>query len=461
MLSVNHRIGFTLFPNYFLPALSAGVLVCFVEIALKQRKVIPFCLIMLIPLWLIGSAGSPLLKQCVISSLASTDSIPGEDARPIFQMRGYIKYMQTTTLLNDDLSGFPSGLIQQLYGKALHDHLIHQRIDTDWYITPSFQFTAALRSRIIYGDVPRLYYLAGLEYGKSLDSAANDLVRMSALLANNQTWTIHAVLDRLHMTWRGKNSELKIGRQRINWGIASVWNPNDLFNAYSFLDFDYEERPGSDAVRYTHYFRGDHRVEYAMRPSQHVRDAIIGGLYRGHVAGTNYQVITAWYQGDWAMGAGLEVDTWGAAAKLEATYFHAVDGIRDRDNALAAALDVSYIWDSGLLGSVGYFLNTAPNNQNFFVGNTSRLTARQLFPYRHNTFIQGSYPITPLLSMTLAAIYSPMPLHTTILQPIISYSLASDWDLDFVGQLFFQEQDKKFSAPFQSLFLRIRWSYGS
>lgn len=461
MLSVNHRIGYSVIPNYFLPSSSAGLLVRLVDIALMQRRVFSFCMITLLPLWLMGSTGIPLPKESDPSSLALADSIPGEAARPVFQMRGYIKYMQTTTLFNDDLNGFPSGLIQQLYGKALHDHLIHQRIDSDWYITPTLQFTAALRTRVIYGDVPRLYHLAGLEYGKSLDSAANDLIRMSALLAHNQTWTIHAVLDRLHMTWRGKNNELKIGRQRINWGIASVWNPNDLFNAYSFLDFDYEERPGSDAMRYTHYFQGDHRIEYAMRPARHIRDAIIGGLYRGHVAGTNYQVITAWYQGDMAIGAGLEVDAWGAAAKLEATYFHTVDGIPNRDNALAAALDVSYIWPSGLLGSAGYFLNTAPNNQDFFVGNSSRLTAKQLFPYRHNTFIQSSYPITPLLSMTLAVIYSPMPSHATILQPIISYSLASDWDLDFVGQIFFQEQEKKYQSPFQSLFLRIRWSYGS
>ena len=39
-----------------------------------------------------------------------------------------------------------------------------------------------------------------------------------------------------------------------------VWNPNDLFNAFSFVDFDYEERPGSDALRiqkYTGYFHAN------------------------------------------------------------------------------------------------------------------------------------------------------------------------------------------------------------
>ena len=34
------------------------------------------------------------------------------------------------------------------------------------------------------------------------------------------------------------------GRQRINWGQTFVWNVNDVFNAYSYFDFDYKERPG-------------------------------------------------------------------------------------------------------------------------------------------------------------------------------------------------------------------------
>ena len=49
---------------------------------------------------------------------------------------------------------------------------------------------------------------------------------------------------------------LRIGRQRINWGVNLAWNPNDLFNAYSLIDFDYQERPGSDAIRFQ-YYMGD------------------------------------------------------------------------------------------------------------------------------------------------------------------------------------------------------------
>lgn len=34
-----------------------------------------------------------------------------------------------------------------------------------------------------------------------------------------------------------------------------AWNPNDWFNTYNYFDFDYEERPGTDAIRVRVYFK--------------------------------------------------------------------------------------------------------------------------------------------------------------------------------------------------------------
>ena len=54
--------------------------------------------------------------------------------------------------------------------------------------------------------------------------------------------------DRANVKWTLDKFELTVGRQRINWGQNLIWNPNDIFNAYNFFDFNYVERPGSDAV---------------------------------------------------------------------------------------------------------------------------------------------------------------------------------------------------------------------
>jgi hypothetical protein len=60
-------------------------------------------------------------------------------------------------------------------------------------------------------------------------------------------------IDRLYLDWVYKDWEVIFGRQRIAWGTCLVWNPTDFFNPFDILDFDYEERPGTDAVHVQYY----------------------------------------------------------------------------------------------------------------------------------------------------------------------------------------------------------------
>jgi hypothetical protein len=77
------------------------------------------------------------------------------------------------------------------------------------------------------------------------------------------------------------NEKLQVtaGRQRINWGQTFVWNPNDIFNTYSYFDFDYEEKPGSDAVRVQYFLNPTSAFELAAKLDRQNK-ATIAGLYR-------------------------------------------------------------------------------------------------------------------------------------------------------------------------------------
>lgn len=67
---------------------------------------------------------------------------------------------------------------------------------------------------------------------------------------------LRTMIDRLWIDWAYKKWELRAGRQRINWGKTSVWNPNDLFNTFNYANFDYEEQAGSDAIKLSYYPSG-------------------------------------------------------------------------------------------------------------------------------------------------------------------------------------------------------------
>ncbi|MEZ4983057.1 MAG: hypothetical protein R2769_16025 [Saprospiraceae bacterium] len=82
---------------------------------------------------------------------------------------------------------------------------------------------------------------------------ANDYFDLSIEGADQMGVAAQMMLDRLFVQYTYKQFEARLGRQRINWGISTIWNPNDIFNAYNFSDFDYEERPGSDAMLLKYY----------------------------------------------------------------------------------------------------------------------------------------------------------------------------------------------------------------
>ena len=79
---------------------------------------------------------------------------------------------------------------------------------------------------------------------------------------------------RFFLQWEKNDWNIRIGRQRVNWGIQNFWNPHDLFNQTNFFDFDYIEKPGSDAIRVQYYPNSNQSLEFALN------EDIQGGLYR-------------------------------------------------------------------------------------------------------------------------------------------------------------------------------------
>ena len=71
-------------------------------------------------------------------------------------------------------------------------------------------------------------------------------------------------IDRLFVQWEKRNWNVRLGRQRINWGIQNYWNSHDLFNQINFFDFDYLERPGNNALRIQYYGTGTSSKELAI-----------------------------------------------------------------------------------------------------------------------------------------------------------------------------------------------------
>jgi hypothetical protein len=152
-------------------------------------------------------------------------------------------------------------MFQSLNDNWTIDNLIHNRLNFKWNNkSDNFKAALELRNRLIIGESAST--IPG--YAKMIDTD-NGFVRLSDNLLNGNSYVLNSKIDRAYIDYTKDKFQVTIGRQRINWGQCFTWNPNDLFNAYSFFDFDYVEKPGSDAIRLQYYTSNTSTLEFAIK----------------------------------------------------------------------------------------------------------------------------------------------------------------------------------------------------
>ena len=158
---------------------------------------------------------------------------------PDLGLKGYVKGMQNTWIKDADSS------------LTLWNNF-HNRLDFSLQAMPGLDFYAGLRTQFVYGGLVEVMNARMPDYA-SLESRDKGLFDLTAVLASGPAYILKTEADRLYADYTNGRLNVRVGRQRINWGMGLVWNPNDIFNAFSYFDFDYEERPGSDALRAEYY----------------------------------------------------------------------------------------------------------------------------------------------------------------------------------------------------------------
>lgn len=388
-----------------------------------------------------------------------TSGLEAQDESKNWRLSGYVKDLQTILFFNQSFPSVGSNGFE-LVDTFLTDNLIHNRLNFWWYASDHFTLKADLRSRIFYGDLVRVTP----DFGGMVDNANNDYFDLSLVLVDRSSYVVHTMLDRLYLEYINEDWEIRLGRQRVNWGISTVWNPNDIFNAFNFTDFDYEERPGSDVLRVKRYTGFASSIEFVTKVFDTWDKAVIAGMWKFHKGTYDIQLLGGLVNRDLALGGGWAGNIGDAGFKGEFTYFRAMEnwfeGYEDADNSFALTLGADYSFSNSLYLNVGYLYNS---NGEMDVSSSQlfnfQLSAKNLYPYRHSIFSQLTYPFTPLLNGGLALIYSPVEVQALFLNPTLTYSIAQNWNLDFVGQISLNKEKRGYVSPVQALFLRFKWSF--
>lgn len=333
------------------------------------------------------------------------------------------------------------------------EYRIQNRLNFRWFASANITFSAEARTRLFAGDL--VQDIPG--YSDMIDQD-DSWINMSWMIIDQDDWFLHFIPDRLFVEWTHNDWNVRAGRQRINWGINTVTNPNDLFNIYSFYDFDYPERPGTDALRIQRYLGISSKVELAFSPATEMTKSVIAALYQFNRNQYDIQIVSGYYKNRFAAGGGWAGSLAQIGFKGEIMYFHDIEEtLGEREQNVIVAVSAEHMFDNSifLIGEVLY--NQAGGQSDFSLFNATLSVDNPSFSKFQFT-TQVTYTVNPLLQVSMAGIYYPDE-EAIFVSPSFTYSLAQNFDFQMLAQIFSGSSNSAFSSAGNTFAASIKWNF--
>jgi len=351
------------------------------------------------------------------------------------------------------LTSLQSAMFDKLSGPVTFDNLLHNRLNFKGFIGENVTLAVEMRNRLFTGDMVRMYN------GYSDMIATDDgWIDISWNIIDESSFFLNTTVDRLWIDLNFNKFQAIIGRQRINWGQTFVWNPNDIFNAYSFFDFDYIEGPGSDAVRLQYYPSSSSAIEFAAKADSE-DDVTAAGLYRFSKWGYDIQFLAGYSNSaDLVAGTGWSGSIGSVSFRGEGSWFRPVKSFSDTTSTFLITAGADKIFEKNSMLQFQVMYCNSPLELNNITGLYSRdLSAKDLAFSKFSAFGQFTWAINPLINLSLSAMWFP-DLKGYFTGPSFDCSLAGNVDFSLLWQHFNAEMGGS-TTRINLAFLRIRYSF--
>jgi hypothetical protein len=385
----------------------------------------------------------------ILLSVIVSQSVFSQESTKKFEFDGYVKYMQTVSFA--DIENYWST-----------DNLIHNRLDFSFYPAEWIDLKLSVRNRFFFGQQVSMMYSPGIGniYADMIDKNTG-FADLTWNYFENRSFFFNTSIDRAFVDIQKGKWNITAGRHRINWGQTFVWNANDIFNAYSYFDFDYEEKPGSDAIRVQYNLDYASRIDLAA--SINIDTSITAaGLYSFNKFNYDFQVMAGLFRSeDFVAGLGFTGNLFNGSFRGETSYFHPVENLSDTSGVFSASVGYDYVFKNSLMVQCEVlFNNSAPKQSDFSINSfyTTNLSAKNLWFSRFAAFASLAYPISPLVNVSLSAMYSPQN-NFVFAGPSVSVAMADNFMIDLNIQSFFSDIPISAGGKGTYAFLRGRWSF--
>lgn len=367
-------------------------------------------------------------------------SVFSQERKKAFTVKGYVSTLQTV-------------MFDSLNGQFTNDNLLHNRINLKGYLNDHISVSAEFRNRLFTGDQVRLNNQYAELIGK--DQGWMD---MSWNILNKQSFLLNTSIDRFWIDFNYSRFQVSIGRQRINWGQTFVWNPNDIFNSYSFFDIDYIEKPGSDAVRIQYYLSPSSTFDFAIKANND-NQITAGGLFKFNKWGYDIQLLAGYVDNeDFVAGTGWSGSLGSVSFSGEASWFQPAKYFLESTGRglFTVSFDKTFKKNSTAQVQLMYCNNPLKLSDfsSFYYGS---LSAKDLAFSKFTAFGQFVWAVNPLFNLGMSIMWFP-DLNGYFAGPSIDFSLAENVDFSLIWQHF----DSEMSSQRQRInlgFLRVKYSF--
>jgi len=357
-----------------------------------------------------------------------------------FAIDGYVSQMGSSVFISDS-------------SNATWDYILHNRINTAYYFNENVTAKLQFRNQFLWGETIELTPDYAEKF--SMDNGFFDL---------NWNWyggsksVLNTQIDRAFLEYTNGKFELSIGRQRINWGRTLVWNPNDIFNAYSYYEFDYPEKPGSDAVR-TVYYSGSAASYELVAKIDSANNLTLAGLRKISKGGYDFQFLGGYANGeDFVLGTGWEGSIKQFAFRGEMTYYHPQHNFKDTSGIFLASIGTDFSFSNSLMIQAEFLYNDRKTLAQLNQLYAAPANSKSLSISEYNFFANVTYPITPILSAYMAGMYYTDQ-NGFFLMPGIDLSLTNNLNFSLIYQYFNVEITTNRRIGMNMAFGRLKWNF--
>ncbi|MGH0036863.1 MAG: hypothetical protein ACQGVK_17695 [Myxococcota bacterium] len=330
--------------------------------------------------------------------------------------------------------------------------LTRLRIALDWSATAWLSGSLVADNELRVGQLDTLE--ASLSRGLGADSflGAEDNVSRS----DHASW--RTLLYRGFVRAEVGPAEAVVGRQRIAWGVARLWNPMDRFNFVPPLAIEGDQSDGVDAVLARWNFDGFRFLEAVYAPGSSRDEARYALRIQGVWWDTDVSIMGGVFERAPSVGFDLARNLGDAAFRMEAVFtdpeesFQPVGASKAREPGqywqVVVSLDYNFDLGSGLYVLAEHLYNG--NALGFGRGRAAGLlpliqndgsTSRAVFAgsqvvtaARHQTGVQVGYDLLSELRGELVAIYDWNG-GSAVFYPALTYGLADFVELRAGAQL--------------------------